>query len=163
MTVRQPRFGVMIEAPAAVALLDHFAERVDFVSIGSNDLSQYTLALDRNNPRVANRFDHLHPAVLRTVATVVREARRLKLEVSLCGEMASDPLAVVALVGLGIETLSMSSFNLPKIKYLIRHLSLERARACVEEMLRLTDEQSVRVRALAEVESLGLARLVGTG
>jgi phosphotransferase system enzyme I (PtsI)/phosphotransferase system enzyme I (PtsP) len=163
VTVRRPRFGVMIEAPAAVALLDHFAARVDFVSIGSNDLSQYTLALDRNNPRVANRFDHLHPAVLRTVATVVREARRLKLEVSLCGEMASDPLAVVALVGLGMESLSMSSFNLPKIKYLIRHLSLERARACVEDMLGLPDEQSVRVRALGELESLGLARLVGVG
>jgi phosphotransferase system enzyme I (PtsI)/phosphotransferase system enzyme I (PtsP) len=161
--VRRPRFGVMIEAPAAVALLDHFAALVDFVSIGSNDLSQYTLALDRNNPRVANRFDHLHPAVLRTVATVVREAQRLKLAVSLCGEMASDPLAVVALVGLGMETLSMSSFNLPKIKYLIRHLSLERARRCVEEMLQLPDEQSVRVRALAEVESIGLARLVGAG
>ena len=83
------------------------------------------------------------------------------LEVSLCGEMASDPLAVVGLVGLGIDTLSMSSFNLPKIKYLIRHLSLERAKRCVEEMLRLPDEQSVRVRALAEVEALGLARLVG--
>ena len=151
----------MIEAPAAVALLDHFASRVDFVSIGSNDLSQYTLALDRNNPRVANRFDHLHPAVLRTVAVVVAEGRRLGLEVSLCGEMASDPLAVVGLVGLGIDTLSMSSFNLPKIKYLIRHLSLERAKRCVEEMLRLPDEQSVRVRALAEVEALGLARLVG--
>ena len=161
VTVRRPRFGVMIEAPAAVALLDHFASRVDFVSIGSNDLSQYTLALDRNNPRVANRFDHLHPAVLRTVAVVAAETKRLGLEVSLCGEMASDPLAVVALVGLGIDTLSMSSFNLPKIKYLIRHLSLERAQRCVEEMLRLPDEQSVRVRALAEVEALGLARLVG--
>ncbi len=77
--------------------------------------------------------------------------------------MASDPLAVVALVGLGIDTLSMSSFNLPKIKYLIRHLSLERARQCVEEMLQLEDEQSIRVRALAELESLGLARLVGVG
>ena len=163
VTVRRPRFGVMIEAPAAVALLDHFASRVDFVSIGSNDLSQYTLALDRNNPRVANRFDHLHPAVLRTVAVVAAETKRLGLEVSLCGEMASDPLAVVALVGLGIDTLSMSSFNLPKIKYLIRHLSLERAKRCVEEMLRLPDEQSIRVRALAEVEALGLARLVGVG
>jgi phosphotransferase system enzyme I (PtsI)/phosphotransferase system enzyme I (PtsP) len=160
VTVRRPRFGVMIEAPAAVALMDHFASRVDFVSIGSNDLSQYTLALDRNNPRVANRFDHLHPAVLRTVATVVAEGRRLGLQVALCGEMASDPLAVVALVGLGIESLSMSSFNLPKIKYLIRHLSVEKARKCVEEMLNLPDEQSVRVRALAEVESIGLVRLV---
>jgi phosphotransferase system enzyme I (PtsI)/phosphotransferase system enzyme I (PtsP) len=163
VAVRRPRFGVMIEAPAAVALLDHFATRVDFVSIGSNDLSQYTLALDRNNPRVANRFDHLHPAVLRTVAYVAAEAKRLGLELSLCGEMASDPLAVVALVGLGIDTLSMSSFNLPKIKYLIRHLSLEGAKKCVDEMLMHADERAVRWRAGEELQALGLARLVGAG
>ena len=156
----RPPLGVMVETPAAAALLDHLAPYVDFVSIGSNDLSQYLLAVDRNNPRVASRFDHLHPAVLRTIAGVVTEARRLDLEVSVCGEMASDPLALVALVGMGIETLSLSSFSLPRIKFLIRHLSLAGARECLEDMLRLGDEKAVRDRAAAELTARGLGRLI---
>jgi phosphotransferase system enzyme I (PtsI)/phosphotransferase system enzyme I (PtsP) len=109
---------------------------------------------------VANRFDHLHPAVLRTIAGLMVEARRLRLDVSLCGEMASDPLAVVALLGMGIRTLSLSSFGLPKIKYLIRHLSYAGARACLADLLRLTDEKAIRERAMAELETQGLGHLL---
>jgi phosphotransferase system enzyme I (PtsI)/phosphotransferase system enzyme I (PtsP) len=156
----RPPVGVMVEAPAAAALLDLLAPHIDFVSIGSNDLSQYVLAVDRNNPRVASRFDHLHPAVLRTIAGVVTEARRLGLAVGLCGEMASDPLAVVALLGMGVDTLSMSSFNLPRIKYLIRHLRLDGARACLADLLRLGDEKAVRGRAAEELRARGVGQLV---
>jgi phosphoenolpyruvate-protein phosphotransferase len=160
LPVWRPPLGIMVEAPAAAALLDLLAPHIDFFAIGSNDLSQYVLAVDRNNPRVANRFDHLHPAVLRTVAGLVAEARRLRLEVSLCGEMASDPLAVVALVGMGIDTLSLSSFSLPRIKYLIRHLSRGGARACLDDLLRLGDEKAIRKRAAGELEARGLGHLV---
>jgi len=161
--VWRPPVGIMVEAPAAIALLDLIAPHVDFISIGSNDLSQYVLAVDRNNPRVAGRFDHLHPAVLRTIAGVVKEARRLRLPVSVCGEMASDPEAVVALLGMRINTLSMSSFNLPRIKNLIRHLSLSGARACLEELLRLDDEKAVRRRAAQEMEARGIGRVMAAG
>lgn len=158
--VERPPLGVMIEVPAAIALLDLLAPQIDFLSIGSNDLSQYILAVDRNNPRVADRFDHLHPAVIRTLASLVVEARRLGLPTGLCGEMASDPLAVVLLVGMGIDTLSMSSFNLPKVKYLIRQLAAADARDALQEALQLGDERAVRERLGARLDALGLARVL---
>ena len=96
--VERPPIGVMVEVPAAVNLLPFFARRIDFVSIGSNDLTQYLLALDRNNARVSHLFDNLHPAVLREVHRIVVECRQLGLPSSLCGEMAADPLAVVLLL-----------------------------------------------------------------
>src|SRR5690606_10608653 len=119
IAVRRPKTGVMVEVPAAISQLSFWRRRIDFVSIGSNDLSQYLLALDRNNARVANRYDHIHPAVIQELYRVVCIAKQHTLPLSLCGEMASDPLAVILLVGMGIETLSMSATKLPRIKYLI--------------------------------------------
>ena len=147
----RPPLGIMVEVPAAITLLPFMAPYIDFISIGSNDLSQYLLAVDRNNPRVASRFDSLHPAVLHTLVALVKEANRLRLEVSLCGEMASDPLAVVLLLGMGIETLSLSSFSLPKIKHLIRHLHRSDAERWLTQALKLGDEADIRQLLTAEL------------
>ncbi len=160
ITVVRPKVGIMVEVPAAIALLKFFAADIDFISIGSNDLSQYLLALDRNNPRVSCHFDHLHPAVLQAMVSLVAEARRLNLELCLCGEMASDPLAVMLLLGIGLEALSMSSFNLPKIKFLIRNLKRGDAEHWLGQALLLDHEQKIRALLAEALKQRGLAHLL---
>ncbi len=129
----RPQIGIMVEVPAAISQLEKWKDYIEFISIGSNDLSQYLTAVDRNNPRLASRYDYLHPAVMAEIARVVEVAKRLKLPLSVCGEMSSDPDAVVLLVGMGIRRLSMSAAQLPKIKWLIRAMdSADAARLSVE-------------------------------
>jgi len=100
-------------------LLPFLTSYIDFISIGSNDLSQYLLAVDRDNPSVSNMYDHLHPAVIHEINRIMQICLTQKIDVSLCGEMASDPLAVLLLVGMGLKTLSISAYNLPTIKYIL--------------------------------------------
>ena len=159
----RPKLGIMVEVPAAIPLLKFFAPHIDFISIGSNDLSQYLLALDRNNARVSSRFDHLHPGVLHSLVMLLETAQRLKLKVCLCGEMASDPLAVVLLLGMGLEVLSMSSFNLPKIKFLIRNLKLSEAQQWLKEALLLDHEQKIRDLLTAALKERELGYLLSFG
>ncbi len=110
--VMMPPVGVMVEVPAAVYQADALARRVSFLSVGTNDLTQYLLAVDRNNAHVASIYDELHPAVLRALMTVVAGARVYGREVSVCGEMAGDPLAAVLLLGIGVHNLSMGAGSL---------------------------------------------------
>lgn len=117
-----PPVGVMIEVPSAVYQVRELARHIDFVSIGTNDLTQYLLAVDRNNPNVARLYDSLHPAVLRVLRAVARVARRYDKPVSVCGEMAGDPAAMILLLGMDIDTFSMSAGSLPRIKWAIRRL-----------------------------------------
>ena len=139
-----PKVGVMIEVPAAISLLTHWQDKIDFISIGSNDLSQYLLALDRGNARVANRFDHTHPSIIKEIYRVVTIAKQLGLPVSVCGEMASDPISVILLVGMGVRRLSMSSSKIPKIKHLIRSLSCENASDFLAQALALYGTKDIR-------------------
>ncbi len=161
--VDRPKLGIMVEVPAAIPLLPFFAPYIDFISIGSNDLSQYLLALDRNNARVSCRFDHLHPAVLHSLMIVMKAAKRLRLKVCLCGEMASDPLAVMLLLGMGLQVLSMSSFNLPKIKFLIRHLKRNETQRWLKQALLLDHEQKVRDLLSAALKTRQLDDLLSFG
>jgi phosphotransferase system enzyme I (PtsI) len=121
--------GVMIETPAAVLIADQLAEVCDFFSVGTNDLTQYTLALDRGNARLADRFTPFHPAIIRQLGTVLEAASARGLPVSICGEMASDPRSVVLLLGLGFETFSVAPPAIPVVKWVLRNLPAERARA----------------------------------
>ncbi|MDP9119969.1 MAG: phosphoenolpyruvate--protein phosphotransferase [Acidobacteriota bacterium] len=120
---RDIRLGVMIEVPAAAVIADVLAREVDFFSIGTNDLIQYSLAVDRNNEHVANLYQPLHPAILRMLRFVIDSARAAGIEVSLCGEMAADTRCALLLVGLGLRRLSMSPRRIPEIKTWIRKLS----------------------------------------
>ncbi|WP_338152356.1 putative PEP-binding protein, partial [Sulfurovum riftiae] len=117
LDVFMPPVGVMIEVPAAVYLTRELARMVDFISVGSNDLTQYLLAVDRNNPRVADLYDYLHPAVLEALQRVVKEAHGEGKPVSICGEMAGDPAAAMLLLAMGFDSLSMNATNLPKVKW----------------------------------------------
>ncbi len=119
------RLGVMIEVPSAALIADHLAAEVDFMAIGTNDLIQYSLAVDRNNEHVTHLYQPLHPAMLRMLRFVVEQADEHGIPVSVCGEMAADPLAAAVLVGLGVRRLSLSPRRVPAIKTRLRELDAE--------------------------------------
>ncbi len=160
LTINRPRLGIMVEVPAAITQLHFWADKIDFISIGSNDLSQYLLALDRNNKRVAARYDHIHPAVLSEINRILGIAKTHKLPLSLCGEMASDPETVLILLGLGIRTLSMSASKLPRIKWLIRSISMKQAQSIATQALALDKASDIRSLTRAKLTELGLAELL---
>ena len=145
--------GAMIETPASVALADAIAREADFLSIGSNDLAQYTLAMDRSHPVLASRFDHFHPAVLRQIAAVCEAGANASRNVSVCGALASEPAAVPILLGLGVRTLSVVPTVLPELKALIRRLTLA---ACEETASRVlaTEDAAVARRIALEPRSM---------
>ena len=151
--------GVMIETPAAAVLADRFAAESDFVSVGTNDLTQYTLVVDRGNARLADRFTPHDPSVLRLLKTVADAARAAGKPASVCGEMASDPLSAFLLIGLGYDTLSVAPPALPLIKWTVRRISASQARAAATAALaaRSADEVSDILRlAIAQAVDLKL-------
>ena len=135
--------GVMVETPAAVVIADQLAAVSSFFSVGTNDLTQYTLAVDRGNARLADRFNPHHPAVVRQLKTVADAATRAGISASVCGEMASDPLSAILLVGLGYDTLSVGPQDLPLIKWVIRRVPLDSARAAAERSLEARTAEDV--------------------
>jgi phosphotransferase system enzyme I (PtsI) len=128
--------GIMVEVPAAALLADHLAKEVDFFSIGTNDLIQYTLAVDRTNETVADLYSAADPSVLRLIAMVVAASRKYGIEATVCGTMGGEPLYTMLLLGLGIRQLSMPPHQLPEIKRVIRGIRLEAAEALAAEALR---------------------------
>ncbi|MBA4502053.1 phosphoenolpyruvate--protein phosphotransferase [Marinobacterium marinum] len=156
--VRMPAIGMMIEVPSAMLLLPRLTPYIDFVSIGSNDLTQYLLAVDRNNPRVSGLFDHLHPAVLVALEQIHRQCEALGLPVSLCGEMASDPAAVLLLVAMGYRCLSLSAYNIPRIKLLIRSINRETLLSLLEQTRQCNSETEVRALLAPVLAEAGWGR-----
>lgn len=148
--------GAMVEIPSAAAIIDLLAEEADFFSIGTNDLIQYLMAVDRLNDRVAHLYEPAHPAVLRTLRMIIDEANRLGKPVSVCGEIAGEPIYAILLLGMGATSLSLTSSMLPEVKYFIRNVMIEDARALVEEVLQINDPIAV-VRRLEDfrVETIG--------
>lgn len=136
--------GIMIEVPSAAVMADKFARYVDFFSIGTNDLTQYALAIDRQHPELASLADALHPAVLRLIAQTVAGARPFKRHVGVCGGLAGDPLGAALLVGLGVDELSMSSSDIGSIKALLRRQSLTELQALAHKALEAENAQEVR-------------------
>lgn len=142
--------GIMIEVPSAAVMAEQLAKEVDFFSIGTNDLTQYTLAMDRGHPKLAPYIDGLHPAVLRLIDYTVKGAERHGKWVGICGGIGSDPQAVPILVGLGVKELSVSVSGIPGIKAQVRGLSLEDCRRLAEQAL--AKETAAEVRALVPLE-----------
>ena len=141
---RQIRFGIMVELPAAVQIADILIREVDFFSIGTNDLIQYTLAADRNNPRVRKYFDPYHPSVLASIRRVAEVAVRAGKGVSLCGEMAADPLNAALLLGMGISEFSLAAPAIPVVKQALRKVTLARARKIAHDALARESAAAVR-------------------
>ncbi|PYY68071.1 phosphoenolpyruvate--protein phosphotransferase [Pseudomonas jessenii] len=158
--VPMPPVGVMIEIPAAVYQTKELARQVDFLSVGSNDLTQYLLAVDRNNPRVADLYDYLHPAVLQALQNVVRDAHAEGKPVSICGEMAGDPAAAVLLMAMGFDSLSMNATNLPKVKWMLRQINLSKAKELLAELMTIDNPQVIHSSLQLALKNLGLARMI---
>jgi len=156
------QFGMMVEVPSAVQLADRFIDEVDFFSIGTNDLIQYLLAVDRNNRKVASLYEPLHPAVLRAVASVVRVANAAGKPVSLCGEMAADPVCTLVLVGMGLRDLSMSAFFIPVIKRLIRSVDITAAERVTAQALDLATVKEVKRHVFEVMRALDVIDLMET-
>jgi phosphocarrier protein FPr len=136
----------MVEVPAAALMAEQFAREVEFFSIGTNDLTQYTLAMDRGHPKLAPQVDGLNPAVLSLIASTVRAARQYGKWVGVCGGIAGDPQAVPLLIGLGVDELSVSLPTIPRVKAQIRTLSLAACRQLAQEALQ--QDSAAAVRAL---------------
>jgi len=161
--LRIPLIGAMIEVPSSIYQIDEICQLVDFVSIGTNDLTQYLLAVDRNNESVAELFSSLHPSVLRALEQIVQGANRQNTPVSVCGELAGDPMGVMALMGLGIESLSMSTGSLPRAKKVIRSFSLSELSEFISITKNMSDAQDVRSFYIERLDDRGLGGLIRAG
>ncbi|PTX60824.1 phosphotransferase system enzyme I (PtsI) [Melghirimyces profundicolus] len=146
-----PKVGIMVEVPAAAVTADILAKEVDFMSIGTNDLTQYTLAADRGNERVAPLYDAAHPAVLRLVRQTCEAALKEGIVAGMCGELAGDPHMTEILIGLGLDELSMSAGTIPEVKEKVRRTDTEKARTLADEAL--TRQAPEEVRSLAKEEN----------
>ena len=141
--------GVMIEIPSAALLSKEISEKVNFLSIGTNDLTQYLLAIDRTNEFVANMFDEFHPAVLRTLKYIIDSGHEAGIKVAMCGEMAGNPLATVMLLGMGLDEFSAVSSMLPILKRIIRKTSYKTARRFARQVVKMNSAEEIK-KALEE-------------
>ena len=144
-------------------MLPELKQRVDFISIGTNDFTQYLLAVDRNNTHVAALYDNLHPAVVRFLSMVHMECQRIGLPISVCGEMAGQPLSAMVLIALGYRSLSMSGRSVPRMKYLIRQLDPQLMAELVPDLLGAETSENVRHKISEFMERNGLGGFVRGG
>ncbi|MBL4764983.1 MAG: phosphoenolpyruvate--protein phosphotransferase [Colwellia sp.] len=152
----RPKIGIMLEVPAVIFQLEELALRVDFFSVGSNDLTQYLLAVDRNNAQVANLHDAYHPAVLRALNTIAEQSAKYLVPLSLCGELAGEPAGALLLLAMGFDKLSMNGHNIARIKWVIRHVDFKRAKIILAHTLKLTTAKQVHSYLNEQLEQLGL-------
>jgi len=158
-----PEIGVMIEVPSAIFIIEQLATLVDFLSVGTNDLTQYLLAVDRNNSRVADLFDSYHPAVLQALQLILQQSQQHHIEVSICGELAGDPIGVLILLGLGYRKLSMNAFNINKVKYLLNHVTIPELEHCTQLALRGRDGHFIKQHFVDYLDTKGLGGFVRAG
>lgn len=156
--VNMPQVGVMVEVPAAVYQVKDIAERVDFLSVGSNDLTQYLLAVDRNNPRVAPLYHSFHPAVLQALNKVAVDSKGMHIQLSICGELAGDPAGAVLLMAMGYDALSMNASNLLRVKAVLRGVSLDWAKALLKEVLSLDSPYIVQSTIALALKDAGFEK-----
>jgi phosphotransferase system enzyme I (PtsI) len=166
LSVPKIEMGVMIEVPSAVMVVEEIAKRADFLSIGTNDLIQFTLAVDRSNGKIASMYEPHHPAILRSIKLIVDAAHKEGIPVSVCGEMAADPLSTLLLVGLGVDELSMASWCIMECKKIIRSVNYDEVRAISAEALKFADSVSVNVflrkKYFQKIKGLGISSFILT-
>jgi phosphotransferase system enzyme I (PtsP) len=159
--VRMPRIGIMIEVPSMLYLLPLIADKIDFVSVGTNDLTQYLLAVDRNNSRVSDVYEAMHPAVVMALKQIHDTCKQYHLPVCICGELAGDPMGALLLIGLGYETLSMNASNVARTKYLIRQTKFSELQYLANKALSKpygSDIYSMMLNYFEECEFTGFIR-----
>jgi len=152
--------GIMVEVPSAVWLAPRLIREVDFFSIGTNDLVQYLLAADRNNPKVAHLYEPLHPAVLSAIAEVVNVARGAGKQACICGEMASDPITTLLLLGMGLDQLSLSPLFIPVVRKIVRGANYQTARHIAHDVMEMSSVQEIKGYLIERYRDLGLIQLI---
>lgn len=163
LAVQRPPIGVMIEVPSAVFLIKQFAKKVDFMSVGSNDLVQYVLAVDRNNARVSTLYEPLHPTIIYLLTHIAESCRSEGTPVSICGEIASDPAILILLIAMGYNALSMNSVSLLRMKWVIRTVPLSKAKEILTNVLQMDDPNRIRYYLEQCIEQMGLGGLIRAG
>ena len=158
--VKRPQVGVLIEVPAAVYQARLLAKEADFIAVGSNDLTQYMLAVDRNNPRVAALYEEVHPAVLSALREVARAAHAEEKPLGICGELAGTPVGAVLLMAMGYHVLSMNATHLPKVKWVIRNIKRRDARRILARVLKMNTADEVSRYVNRQLVDAGLERVV---
>ena len=158
--ITKPKIGIMVEVPSVLFQIDEFAELVDFFSVGSNDLTQYLLAVDRNNPHVANVYSHFHPSVLRALQNLVQACHQQQKPISVCGEMAGDPLTAILLMAMGFNTLSMSSSNILRVRKAICHVPMADAKQLLDNVLQMNNPLVIKSWLEHYFKTHGLADMV---
>ncbi len=161
--VQMPEIGVMIEVPSMIYLLPLIAHKVDFVSIGTNDLTQYLLAVDRNNARVSDVYESMHPAVIMALDHIQKVCTRLDLPVCICGELAGDPIGALLMVGLGYRSLSMNTSNVAKVKYLLCHTDSTELKALADKALMQPYGNDIYTMMQTFLEEKGFAGFIRAG
>lgn len=161
--LRFPQVGAMIEVPSAIYQIEEICKLVDFVSIGTNDLTQYLLAVDRNNEQVAQLFSSMHPSVLRAMEQIIQGAAKQNTPVSVCGELAGDPLGVMVLMGMSLESFSMSAGSLLRAKKVIRAFSHEEFVNFYQQARQLGDATDIKHFYIEQLDSRGLGHLIRAG
>ncbi|SES81175.1 phosphotransferase system, enzyme I, PtsP [Thalassotalea agarivorans] len=159
----KPKVGIMIEVPAVIFQMKELASRVDFFSVGSNDLTQYLLAVDRNNARVSELYDAYHPAVLRALNAIAQESSELLVPLSLCGELASEPAGAILLLAMGYDKLSMNPHNIARVKWIIRHIEYQRAKIILSHVMTFSTAKQVHTYLNEQLEQMGLGGFVRAG
>ncbi len=154
----QIKIGIMVEVPSAAVMTKEFAEEIDFISIGTNDLIQYLMAVDRGNDLVSNLYQEFSPVVIRTIDHIVKSAKHNKIPVSICGEMAADTLAIPLLVGLGLDSLSMSPSTILYAKRIIRNFEFKKAKALADECLQCRTEVEIQKKVKKFFEDNNITR-----
>jgi phosphotransferase system enzyme I (PtsP) len=161
--LKRPKIGIMLEVPSVIFQMQALAKRVDFFSVGSNDLTQYLLAVDRNNSQVAGLYDAFNPAVLNALYSIAQQSEQYNTPVSLCGELASEPAGAILLLAMGYQKLSMNGHNVPRIKWIIRHINFTEAEIILKHVLTLSTTKQVHNYLNEQLENLGLGGFIRAG
>ncbi|SHF74766.1 phosphoenolpyruvate--protein phosphotransferase [Vibrio gazogenes] len=161
--VKMPAIGIMLEVPSMIYLLPQMADRVDFISVGTNDLTQYLLAVDRNNARVADVYESMHPSVLMALKHISDVCHQHQINVCVCGELAGDPIGALLLIGMGYQTLSMNTANVAKVKYLIRHSEVKTLKKLASQALMQTYGHDIYSMMRTYFEEFGFAGFIRAG
>jgi phosphotransferase system enzyme I (PtsP) len=161
--LQRPKLGIMLEVPSVLYQLPQLAKHVDFFSVGSNDLTQYLLAVDRNNTRVAGLYNSYHPAVLAALYDIVQQSNENQIPVTICGEIAGEPAGAILLMGMGYRRLSMNAFNIRKINWLIRKVSLAESKQLLSLALTSQSHEQVFGHLNEYLETKGLGGLIRAG
>ncbi|MDC0535976.1 phosphoenolpyruvate-protein phosphotransferase PtsP, partial [Francisellaceae bacterium] len=161
--IKSPEIGIMIEVPSIIFQISHILEFVNFVSVGTNDLAQYILAIDRNNQKVAHLYSQLHPSMIHALHQISLESKKSSIYASVCGELAGNPLAAPILIGMGFNSLSMNPVNILKIKWIMRSLTFDKCKSALNHTLKLHTTEEIETYLTNFLIENNLANMIRAG